>query len=118
MIIDFNLIEKNILEGFKGGSGELVMQSHTDDNCKIMRHILRAGASIGAHTHDDSCEIIYMIKGNARVVYDGNIEQVNEGQVLLPERTHALPSKCERLRHRVSCHCPPVLTGYMPDISV
>lgn len=81
MIIDFNLIEKSILEGFKGGSGELVMQSHTDDNCKIMRHILRAGASIGAHTHDDSCEIIYMIKGNARVVYDGNIEQVNEGQV-------------------------------------
>lgn len=81
MIIDFNEIEKNLLDGFKGGKGKLVMQSHTDSNCKIMHHTLKAGASIGMHCHNDSCEIIYMIKGTAKATYDGNIEIVNEGKV-------------------------------------
>lgn len=81
MIIDFSKIEKSCLEGFKGGKGELVMRSYADSNCKIMHHTLKVGASIGMHCHDDSCEIIFMIKGSAKATYDGNTEIVGEGQI-------------------------------------
>ena len=35
--------------------------------------------SIGLHTHDTSSEIIYILKGRGKVLYDGGYEEVEEG---------------------------------------
>ena len=38
------------------------------------------GASIGMHTHEDSCEVIYVLSGTASFVFNGEPETVEAGQ--------------------------------------
>ena len=71
MIVDFSKIDAQLIEGFKGGSGELVMRSFDDGNCKIMLSTLRAGARAGKHVHDDSCEVILVLEGELTFFEDG-----------------------------------------------
>lgn len=89
MIIDFKNIEDKAFEGFRGGYGRLIMRSFADDDCKIMRHILKPGAALGLHTHDDNCEIIVVQKGEATVHCDGKTELLTEGQVHYCPRGHS-----------------------------
>ncbi len=79
MIIDFNKIDEKVLNNFKGGKKAMVARMFTDDNNKIMISRLERGASVGLHTHETSSEIIYIIKGNGKVLYDGKYERVAEG---------------------------------------
>lgn len=81
MIIDFNDIKDEVIEGFKGGKGILLMRSYMDKDCKIMRHVLKSGASSGLHVHDKSCEIINVLKGEITVCCDGITEHLYTGQV-------------------------------------
>lgn len=81
MVIDFNEIDEQAIEGFKGGAGQLLMRSFADDKCKIMLSTLKPGASSGLHTHEQNCEIIYVLDGTLTFHYDQEIEIVYAGQV-------------------------------------
>lgn len=81
MVIDFNEIDEQAIEGFKGGAGQLLMRSFADDKCKIMLSTLKPGASSGLHTHEQNCEIIYVLEGTLTFHYDQEIETVHAGQV-------------------------------------
>ena len=81
MVIDFNEIDEQAIEGFKGGTGQLLTRSFADGKCKIMLSTLRPGASSGLHTHEKNSEIVYVLDGTLTFHYDGNTEQVHPGQV-------------------------------------
>lgn len=80
MIIDFNQIEEQKLEGFQGGLKHFDAKIYNDGLNKIIKGRLICGASIGLHTHSTSSEIIFITKGCAKFVTDGVIEYVNERQ--------------------------------------
>ena len=81
MIIDFKEIEEQILPSFKGGEKEMHARIFSDDKAKIMCNRLQPGASIGYHKHEQNCEIIYLLKGEATVCYDGQETKLLPGQV-------------------------------------
>jgi len=81
MIIDFDKLDENLIEGFKGGKGILRMRSFFDGKCRIMRQVLSPGVSSGLHTHENNCEIIFVLKGELTVYYDETVETLVAGQV-------------------------------------
>lgn len=81
MKIDFKNIAEEKIMGFKGGKGELLTRNYVDDRCKIMRSVLKPGASSGLHTHEANCEIVYILSGTATFHYNDEVETVEAGQV-------------------------------------
>ncbi len=79
MIVDFNKIEEQRLERFKDGEGSLLARMYFDGTNRIMKARLEPGSSIGLHTHDTSCEVIFIIKGNGSVLYEGERIALSEG---------------------------------------
>lgn len=88
MILDFNTIEEQSLPNFKGGEKSLEARMYFDGKCRIMKARLQPGASIGLHTHETNCEVIFLTKGNAHVLYEGEMIAINEGQC------HYCPKGC------------------------
>lgn len=80
MISDFNCIEEKILPHFKGGEKSMAARMYSDGKVKILKARLEPGASIGLHTHDTSCEIIFLTRGTAKVLYNGEELTLQEGQ--------------------------------------
>ena len=60
MIIDFNLMGVTVLPKFKGGNKELAANMFFDGTNRIFKGKLIPGATIGMHTHEDSCEVIFI----------------------------------------------------------
>lgn len=89
MIIDFNAIAEEAIMDFKGGHGELRTRNYIDPKCKIMMSSLAPGASSGLHTHEQNCEIVYVISGTAYFEYDGQRERVKAGDVHYCPMGHA-----------------------------
>lgn len=79
MKIDFNGIAPKKLEAFKGGALHMDCRDYSDDNVKIMSNTLVPGASIGLHTHADSCEVIFITSGVATAICDGATEALSAG---------------------------------------
>lgn len=79
MIIDFEQIKEVVIKNFHGGEKEARAKMYTDENGKIMYGTLVPGASIGLHTHETNSEIVYVLKGKGKVLYDGVWEEVKEG---------------------------------------
>lgn len=79
MILDFTKMDVTVLENFKGGEKELSAHMFYDGVNRIMHGTLIPGASIGLHTHDNGSEIIYVLKGRGKVLYDEGEEAVFEG---------------------------------------
>lgn len=79
MIIDFSKMSESVLKNFKGGEKEFRAKMFDTDGGKIMLSRLVKGASIGCHTHENNCEIIYILSGSGKVLYDGAEERVSEG---------------------------------------
>lgn len=46
MIIDFDKITEEHIEGFKGGEGKLDVRAFVDDQARIMYSTLRPGANL------------------------------------------------------------------------
>jgi len=80
MIIDFEHIELSVMPHFKGGEGDTKMHTFFDGTNKIMRGILDPGCTIGYHLHDTSSEIIFIVSGQARCLYDDCQELLGPGQ--------------------------------------
>lgn len=64
---------------FKGGKGNTFARMYVDGLGKIMRGRLEAGASIGMHKHETGSEIIYILSGNGKVLYDDTEEPLRAG---------------------------------------
>lgn len=79
MKILFDQMEDTVLQNFKGGEGELRAKMYTDPNTKIMRGLLAPGSSIGLHTHEGNSEMIYILSGTGKVLYDGEYEPLAPG---------------------------------------
>lgn len=80
MIIDYNQMEEQELQNFKGGEKAFHTRMFSDAYNKIMKGKLIPGASIGFHAHETGSEIIYILEGNGKVLYDGTEERVSTGQ--------------------------------------
>ena len=68
MIIDFEKMDVTILPEFKGGEKEFAANMFFDGINRIFKGRLIPGASIGMHTHDDSCEVIFVLEGKGTIV--------------------------------------------------
>lgn len=75
MKIELEKIAEQAHLKFKGGEGNTNLRMYQDDNVKIMRGRLEPGAFIGLHTHEADCEVVFIVEGEGRAVYD-NLEEV------------------------------------------
>ena len=80
MVIDFNTIEEVANPQFKGGEGDTMFRTYNDGQNKIMRGRLDVGCSIGFHKHETNSEIIFILSGEARCLYDDGEERLVSGQ--------------------------------------
>ena len=79
MILDFSKIEETVKTQFYGGEKELRAHMNIDKNNKILLGTLEPGASIGLHTHETNSEIIYILSGKGKVLFEGEYELVSAG---------------------------------------
>ena len=79
MKILFDQMEEKVLKNFKGGEGEFHAKMYTDPRTKIMRGKLAPGCSIGLHTPEGNSEMIYILSGTGKVLYDGEYEPLAAG---------------------------------------
>ena len=89
MILNFDSIPETVLKNFKGGEKSTAAHMFVDPLCRIMRGRLESGASIGLHTHEDSCEIVYCFQGGAKVIYDGQELHINAGEAHYCPKGHS-----------------------------
>lgn len=93
MIIKEKDIELSHLESFKGGEKHLEARMYFDGTNRILsRARLIPGASIGLHTHDDSCEVIFILEGRGTILEEGTKKAVEAGDCLYCPKggTHSL----------------------------
>ena len=89
MKIEFAKMEEKLMPNFKGGEKNLGMRMFDDGSCKIMRGRLEPGASIGLHTHEGNSEIIYILEGTGKVLYDDGCETLAAGDCHYCPEHHA-----------------------------
>ena len=68
MIIDFSKMDVTVLPNFKGGEKELAANMFFDGTARIFKGRLIPGATIGMHTHDDTCEVIFVLEGKGTII--------------------------------------------------
>lgn len=73
--IDFNSMEVDTMSNFKGGEGDIYMKMLVDGKNKFMYCTIPSGSSVGNHAHETDLEIVYVLQGEASIVFDG-VEQV------------------------------------------
>ena len=103
MIIRFDKMETSVLPAFKGGEKEFEAKMFFDGTNRIFKGSLAPGASIGLHTHDDSCEVIFILEGNGTIIEkepgktEENIYSVGKGDCLYcpKDHTHSLKNTSE-----------------------
>lgn len=91
MKIDFDTIQEVANPQFKGGEGDTMFRTFNDGMNKIMRGRLDPGCSIGYHSHEANSEIIYILSGEARCLYD--VERDRNG-ANDPKEERLVPGQC------------------------
>lgn len=81
MKVDFDNIQEALFPNFKGGEKALAAKMFFDGTNRIMKGRLVPGASIGMHTHEGSCEVIFITRGSGCVIYDGERLELKAGDV-------------------------------------
>ena len=89
MILDYSTMETTHIPNFVGGDGTLHAQMRVDELGKILHGVLEPGSTIGLHTHDTSSEIIYILAGEGKVLYDGAYEPLTAGSCHYCPKGHA-----------------------------
>lgn len=79
MKINFNEIKEKPMPGFNGGNGTTFLRMFADAKEKILFARLEPGASVGLHSHMTSSEVIFILSGEGRVLYDGTMEDLGPG---------------------------------------
>lgn len=88
MKIDFEVLNKNKIEKFRNGLGELYLKKFEDNSVKIMQSVLTEGSTIGEHIHTNDSEIIYVLSGEGCAESNGEKEYLTKGVV------HYCPKNC------------------------
>ena len=73
-MINFDELKEFCISQMNGGVGETKAKMFNDGKIKIMLSTLEAGCSIGEHEHKTSCEVIYVLSGEALCTVNGNKE--------------------------------------------
>ena len=89
MLIDFDAMETTVIPHMRGGEKEVSARMYTDPLGKIMRGTLIPRASIGLHTHETSSEIIYILSGTGKILYDDGCEALSPGSCHYCPKGHA-----------------------------
>ena len=71
MKLDFNKLQEERIPEFKGGTGETIARMHGR---------LPAGSTIGYHRHETNSEIIFILDGAAKCLYDDGEEHLVKGE--------------------------------------
>ena len=79
MIIRLEDIQESVLPAFKGGDKEFRANMFFDGKNRMFKGRLVPGSSIGLHTHEDSCETIFILSGK------GSILEIEDGQETLKD---------------------------------
>ena len=79
MLIDVGKQNETVFPQMYGGEGEVHANLYKDPAIKIMRGTLPPGANIGLHTHETSSEVIYILAGQGKVLYEGEYEPLAAG---------------------------------------
>ena len=79
MLIEFDKMEEQVIPHFQGGEGAFLTKMRVDELGKILRGRLGPGSTIGLHTLDTRSEIIYLLAGKGKVLYDGAYEPLSAG---------------------------------------
>ena len=79
MKIDFDSMPVTVIPHMKGGEKEVSAAMYVDEAGKIMRGTLIPGATIGLHTHETGSEVIYILSGTGKVLYEGAFEPLHAG---------------------------------------
>lgn len=79
-MINFDELKEIFIQQMNGGSGFTKAKMFTDGKIKIMLSTLEAGCSIGLHEHKTSCEVIYIISGEALCTLNGKEEIIKTGE--------------------------------------
>lgn len=79
MVYDLKNETAQIFDNFKGGQKSLKAKMHFDGVNRILHGVLESGATIGIHTHETNSEIIYILNGSGKVLFDGKYESVSQG---------------------------------------
>lgn len=79
MIIRLEDIQESVLPAFKGGDKEFRANMFFDGHNHLFKGRLVPGSSIGLHTHEDSCETIFILSGK------GSILEIEDGQETLKD---------------------------------
>ena len=79
MKLQFDTVEEQVIPQMRGGEGAACLRMYTDAHNKIMRGRLEPGCSIGLHTHDTNSEIIYVLTGRGKMLFDGGEERLEMG---------------------------------------
>jgi quercetin dioxygenase-like cupin family protein len=79
MILHFDEMEETIINRFQGGEKSTIAKIFQDECNKVMFGRLEPGASIGLHRHETSSEIVYVLQGTAKVLFDETQERLEPG---------------------------------------
>ena len=94
MTIKFDEMEVSVMPNFKGGEKEFAANMFFDGTNRNFKGRLIPGASIGVHTHDDSCEVIFILEGNGTILErepgaeDLTTREVTAGDCLYCPKNH------------------------------
>ena len=89
MKIDFKGMEAERVPNFKGGEGEFIVKSEFDGVNKIIYGKLEPGSTIGYHKHETNSEIIYILEGNGKCLYDDEEETLSAGDCHYCKKGHS-----------------------------
>ena len=102
MIIRFDDIPLSVFPAFKGGEKEFEANMFFDGTNRIFKGCLKPGASIGLHTHEDSCETIFILSGSGVILEDGQDGELTDKDVSTGDclycpkgKTHSLCNRSE-----------------------
>ena len=96
MILDLQHISETPIHNFKGGDGMVYTRMYSDERNRIMMVRITPGSSIGMHTNETNSEVMYVVSGTARVLMDGEEEEiVKEGQTHYCPKGHRHATYCE-----------------------
>ena len=79
MKLDLLTMDENWNPNFKGGEKGLLAKMFSDEQNKIIRGRLIAGATVGEHKHETGSEIIFALSGQAMATTDGVEEHLIAG---------------------------------------
>lgn len=79
MKIEFTKEKETVTANFKGGKKNTITKTFFDGKNKIIFGKLEVGATIGMHCHETSSEIIYILSGDGKVLFDDTVEFLKPG---------------------------------------